>query len=65
MGADHDQGGPLASSVGLAKEYDPIRYAPINYPEDGLNWDVIGQVGKLIKSNARTSPLAGYDVRGC
>jgi Alpha/beta hydrolase domain len=57
------RGGPLASSVGLAKEYDPIRYAPIDYPEDGLNWDVIGQVGKLIKSNARTSPLAGYDVR--
>jgi hypothetical protein len=57
------RGGPLASSLGLAKEYDPIRYAPINYPEDGLNWDVIGQIGRLLKGNGRTSPLAGYDVR--
>ncbi|WP_157592034.1 alpha/beta hydrolase domain-containing protein [Solirubrobacter soli] len=57
------RGGPLTSSVGLAKEYDPIRYASINYPEDGLNWDVIAQVGKLIKSGGPTSPLAGYPVR--
>ncbi|HEY4281227.1 MAG TPA: alpha/beta hydrolase domain-containing protein [Conexibacter sp.] len=57
------RGGPALSSVGLAKEYDPIRYATIDYPEDGLNWDVIGQIGKLIKSNDPSSPLAGYPVR--
>ena len=57
------RGAPTTSSVALLKEHDPVRYASINYPEDGLNWDVIGQIGKLIKSNARTSPLAGYDVR--
>src|SRR3954454_6262864 len=43
------RGAPLLSSVALTKEYDPLRYAAIDYPEDGLNWDVIGQIGKLVK----------------
>ena len=31
--------------------------------EEGLKWDLITQVGALLKSNARPSPLAGYDVQ--
>jgi hypothetical protein len=31
--------------------------------EEGLKWDMISQVGALLKSDAPTNPLAGYNVR--
>jgi hypothetical protein len=49
--------------LGVAKQYDPTRYASLNFPEDGLNWDVIGQVANMVKSNASVSPLKGYNVK--
>jgi len=57
------RGGPTGSSIGVAKQYDPSRYAALNVPEDGLNWDIIGQIAELLKSNAATSPLDGFRVR--
>src|SRR4051812_5016641 len=31
--------------------------------EEGLKWDVMSQVGALLKNNARTGPLAGFNVQ--
>ena len=31
--------------------------------EDGLNWDIISQVGALLKNNGALNPLAGYAVK--
>lgn len=57
------RGGPTGSSIGVAKQYDPTRYATLNVSEDGLNWDIIGQIAEMLKSNAPTSPLKGFDVK--
>jgi hypothetical protein len=59
----NSRGGMAGSSLGVAKQYNPVRYADLNFPEDGLNWDVIGQIGNMLKSNASVSPLKGYHVR--
>jgi hypothetical protein len=59
----NSRGGMAGSSLGVAKQYDPTRYAALNFPEDGLNWDVIGQIGNMLKSNASVSPLKGYRVK--
>ena len=40
-----------------------MRYAPINFTEDGLTWDIIGQVGRLLKAKAPTNPLNQVDVK--
>jgi hypothetical protein len=51
-----------SSAIDVLKSFDPVRYAPIDFREDGLNWDVIGQVGHLLKTSIRANPLHGYDV---
>jgi alpha/beta hydrolase family protein len=40
-----------------------VRYAAISFPEDGLNWDIIGQVGRLLKTRTALNPVNGYGVR--
>lgn len=52
-----------ASGIEAMKKFDPVRYEPIRFTEDGLNWDVIGQVGRLLKTRSAANPLNGYDVR--
>jgi hypothetical protein len=59
----NSRGGMTGSSLGVAKQYDPQRYADLNFPEDGMNWDVIGQIGNMLKSNASVSPLHGLNVK--
>ncbi len=59
----NSRGGMAGSSLGVAKQYNPTRYASLNFPEDGMNWDVIGQVANMVKSNASVSPLKGYHVK--
>ncbi len=51
----------LSAIEGL-KAFDPIRYAPVEFTEDGLNWDIIGQVGRLLKTRTPDSPLRAFDV---
>ena len=51
-----------SSAIEAMKRFDPIRYGPLNFTEDGLNWDVIGQVGRLLKTQIPDNPLRGYDV---
>ena len=59
----NSRGGPTGSSLAVLQQYDPERYASLAFPEDGLNWDVIGQVGELLKSNTPASPLNPLKVK--
>jgi len=34
----------------LVKKYDPVRYAPIDIPDDGLRWDIMAQTAWLLRS---------------
>jgi hypothetical protein len=51
------------SAIEAIKRSDPVRYAAMAVPEDGLNWDIISQVGRLLKSRAGLNPLSAYGVR--
>jgi Alpha/beta hydrolase domain len=51
-----------SSAVGTLKAFDPVRYAPVDFTEDGLNWDIIGQVGRLLKTERPDNPLRDFDV---
>jgi len=47
----------------LLKWFDAARYAPIDWPaDDGVRWDVMAQVGALLKGHSRANPLAAYRV---
>jgi hypothetical protein len=41
----------------------PGRYDPINFTNAGYAWDLISQTGALIKNNATTHLLPGYQVK--
>ena len=61
------------------KKFNPTRYAAVSFAnpnpntpcgnnpapatEDGLRWDMISQIGALLKSNAPGRPLAGLQVQ--
>jgi hypothetical protein len=51
-----------SSAIEGLKAFDPVRYAPIDFTEDGLNWDIIGQVGRLLKTETPDNPLRDFDV---
>jgi hypothetical protein len=51
-----------ASAIEATKRFDPVRYGPLNFTEDGLNSDIIGQVGRLLRTKTATNPLNGYDI---
>jgi hypothetical protein len=51
-----------SSAIEGMKAFDPIRYAPLDFLEDGLNWDIIGQVGRLLKTETPDNPLRDFDV---
>lgn len=65
------------SALQALKTFDPARYAPLawNDPlppeercdptrttEDGLLWDILSQVGALVKSDDPSNPLRRYEV---
>lgn len=50
------------SAIEFMKQFDPVRYDGLNFPDGGLNWDVIGQVGNLLKSDVADNPLHDYAV---
>ncbi|MET0295352.1 MAG: alpha/beta hydrolase domain-containing protein [Phenylobacterium sp.] len=39
---------------------DPVRYAPIDFPDGGLTWDIISQVGRLVRSDSPENPLRDF-----
>jgi Alpha/beta hydrolase domain len=51
-----------SSAIEGLKAFDPIRYESLDFTEDGLNWDVIGQVGRLLKTETPENPLREFDV---
>jgi hypothetical protein len=50
------------SAIEFLKQFDPVRYEAVNFTEDGLNWDIIGQVGRLLKTQTDLNPLNGFPV---
>jgi len=53
----------LRMSVEQLQAFDPVRYAQLDLPEFGLNWDIMSQVGRLLKTQVPANPLLGYNVR--
>jgi len=51
-----------SSAIEGMRGFDPVRYAPLDFPEDGLNWDIISQVGRLLKTETPDNPMRGFDV---
>jgi Alpha/beta hydrolase domain len=51
-----------SSAIEGLEAFDPVRYAPLDFTEDGLNWDIIGQVGRLLKTETPDNPLRDFDV---
>jgi hypothetical protein len=61
-------------SVTALKKYDSVRYAPLSWAnpnpatvaqhpdEEGLCWDILNQLGALLKSGSASNPLKGYKV---
>jgi hypothetical protein len=50
------------AALSTLKTFDPVRYGPIFGTHDGLIWDIISQVGALLKSKSKANPLYGYKV---
>lgn len=54
---------PIATTD-LPQWFDAKRYAGFNIPkDDGIRWDIIGQVASALHDPAKGSPLAGWKVR--
>jgi Alpha/beta hydrolase domain len=51
------------SPIEAMRGFDPVRYGALNFTESGQNWDIIGQVGRLLKTQGPDNPLKGYDVK--
>ncbi|CCA90012.1 conserved hypothetical protein (plasmid) [Novosphingobium sp. PP1Y] len=54
---------PTAQSQ-VTKWFDPVRYAPLSWPqEDGIAYDVMASIGKLLRSEREDNPLKGWPVK--
>ncbi|HVI99873.1 MAG TPA: alpha/beta hydrolase domain-containing protein [Sphingomonas sp.] len=54
---------PIAQSQ-VAKWFDPARYAPLHWPdEDGIRYQVMAEIGALLRSDRPDNPLRGLKVR--
>jgi hypothetical protein len=42
--------------------FDPVRYAGLTLTDFGQNWDLMAQVGRLLKTQGPLNPLNGFDV---
>ena len=51
------------SSVAALQAYDPVRYAKISIPSNGLEWDILTQIAQLVRSSSPQSPLRGLSVK--
>ncbi|MET0295002.1 MAG: alpha/beta hydrolase domain-containing protein [Phenylobacterium sp.] len=52
--------GPPMSAARRLKEFDPVRYAAIEFEDYGVNWDIMSQVGRLIRTDSPLNPLRAY-----
>jgi pimeloyl-ACP methyl ester carboxylesterase len=54
---------PVATTD-LPQWFDARCYAAFNIPkDDGIRWDIIGQIASALRDPAKGSPLAGWNVR--
>ena len=44
------------------KEWDPVRYAPLEHPGDEFSYDMFSQIGALAEGRASASPFDGLQV---
>ena len=44
------------------KEWDPVRYAPLEHPGDEFSYDMFSQIGALAEGRAPASPFDGLQV---
>ena len=52
-----------AGQVPLLQAFDAARYADLNIPSNGDAWDMLRDVGALVKTNSSKSPLADMKVK--
>jgi hypothetical protein len=52
-----------AGQVPLLQKFDAVRYADLNIQSNGDAWDMLRDVGALVKTNSPKSPLAGTKVK--
>ena len=52
-----------SSSVEQLQTFDAVRYAGLLLPSNDLAWDILRQVGALVKGPEDTSPLPGLSVQ--
>ncbi|RMB60239.1 hypothetical protein EAX62_11215 [Tessaracoccus antarcticus] len=51
------------SQIEALKTYDPVRYAPVAWDEEGQAWDIIAQMGALLKSEDAGLILGGQEPK--
>jgi hypothetical protein len=51
-----------ANQVSVLQDYDPARYADLDFAENAYAWDALREVGALVKGNDPESPLADFQV---
>jgi hypothetical protein len=57
------QGEPV-DAVGVLHAWSPERYASINWPrDDGIRWDVFGQVARLLRADDTANPLHDLKIK--
>jgi hypothetical protein len=49
-------------SVAGLQKFDPTRYASLSFADEGQRWDMLSQVGALLKSSLAVRPLLGFRV---
>lgn len=48
----------------VTKWFDPVRYEALHWPEEeGIRFDVMGDIGRKLRSDDADNPLRGLDVR--
>ncbi len=47
-------------AIDRLKQEDPVRYGPIDFRDGGLTWDIISQVGRLIKTSSSENPMRAF-----
>lgn len=58
-----DTSGEPADALSLLKAWSPERYAAIQWPDDdGIRWDVFGQLARFLRSDNANSPFKGDQI---
>ena len=51
-----------STSAGELQRYDAVRYADLSIPVNDLVWDMVRQLGGVLKQGGKHSPLRGLEV---